>query len=169
LSLGNNTKNFFTIPYVKTISESFQPITKKYGFDISYTIPNTLSRFIKRSKDRIDLFEISNCIYKINCLNCNATYVGQTKRQLGTRLKEHRSDINKNKGLLSVVSNHRLNDDHEMDWNQTEILDIESSYNKRIVSEMIFIKRQTNALNKQSDTDLLPDSYVPIIKELPCT
>jgi len=62
-----------------------------------------------------------------------------------------------------VVSNHRLNNDHDMNWNQTEILDIESSYNKRIVSEMIFIKKQINALNKQSDTDMLSDSYLPII------
>jgi len=89
--------------------------------------------------------------------------VGQTKRQLRTRLKEHKSDINKNKGLLSVVSNQRLNNDHDMNWNQTEILDIGSSYNKRIVSEMIFIKKQINALNKQSDTDMLSDSYLPII------
>jgi len=44
-------KNFFTIPYMKSISESFRPITRKYGFDIAYTIPNTLSRYIIRGKD----------------------------------------------------------------------------------------------------------------------
>jgi len=34
-------------------------------------------------------------VYKIKCSNCDINYVGQTKRQLGTRLKEHMSDIKK--------------------------------------------------------------------------
>jgi len=98
---NNDNKNFFTIPYVKTISESFQPIAKRYGFDVAYSVPNTLNKFIKRGKDKIEKLENNDCVYKINCLNCNATYVGQTKRQLGTRIKEHRSHINKKKGSLS--------------------------------------------------------------------
>jgi len=68
------------------------------------------------------------------------SYVGQTKRQLGTRLKEHMSDIKKKNGLLSVVSNHRLEYNHDMNWSEAAILDIESSYVKRIVSEMVYIK-----------------------------
>jgi len=134
-------KNFFTISYVRSISESFQPIAKKFDFDVAYSVPNTLNKLIKRGKDKIDVLENNDFVYKINCLNCNATYVRQTKKQLGTRLQEHKSDINKKNGLLSVVSDHRLENNHDMNWSKTKILDIESSYNKRIVSEkMIFIK-----------------------------
>jgi len=90
-------------------------------------------------------------------------YVGQTKRRLETRLKEHMSDIKKKNSMLSVVSNHRLDCNHEMNWSGVTILDKESSYVKRIVSEMVHIKRQSNGLNKRSDTDLLLDAYLPII------
>jgi len=79
------------------------------------------------------------------------------------RLKEHKADIKKKNGMLSVVSNYRLDCNHEMNWNDVAILDKESSYVKRIVSEMVHIKRQSNVLNKQSDMDLLPDAYLPII------
>lgn len=89
--------------------------------------------------------------------------MGQTKRQLGTRLKEHRSDINKRSGSPSVVSSHRINLDHDFDWNNVEILDRESSYSKRLISEMIHIKKQPNGLNKQQDTESFPDSYIPIL------
>jgi len=54
-----------------------------------------------------------------------------------------------------------------MNWDEATILDMESSYIKRTVSEMVYIKRQGNGLNKQSDMDLLPDVYLPIIEILP--
>jgi len=67
---------------------------------------------------------------------------------------------------LSVVSKHRVDNNHEMDWSGVTILDRESSYVKRIISEMVYIKRQCICLNKQSDTDLLSDAYLPIIDTL---
>jgi len=103
----------------------------------------------------------SEIVYKINCLNCNCSYVEQTKRQFKTRLKEHKKN-----GDLSVVSNHRIEHNHDMNWDEATILDRES-YIKKTVSEMIYIKRQCNSLNKQSDTDLLPEVYHPIIESLP--
>jgi len=161
-------KNFFTIPYVKSISESFLPITRKYGFDTAYSVLNKLNKIIKRGKDKIDPMSKNDVVYKISCSNCDMSYVGQTKRQLCTRIKEHMSDIKKKNGL-SVVSNHRLEYNHDMNWSEIAILDVETSYCKRIISEMVYIKRQRNSLNKQSDTDLLPDVYLPIIDVLSST
>jgi len=103
-------------------------------------------------------------VYKIKCNDCEATYIGQTKRQLGTRINEHIKDINKKSGSLSVISDHRLDNDHEMNWRGVEIVDTEPSYGKRLISEMIYIKKQSHGLNKQSDTELLSD--LPIIELL---
>jgi len=165
--LETTQKNFFTIPYLKSISESFLPVIKKHGYEIAFSVPNTLNKFIKRGKDTIDRMSQNDCVYRIDCLDCDMSYVGQTKRRLCTRINEHLTDINKKNGLLSVVSNHRLKYDHEMNWSEIAILDKEPSFTKRIVSEMVHIKRQKSALNKQSDTDLLPDAYLPIIDSLP--
>jgi len=77
----NKSRNFFTIPYVRSISESFLPITKKYGFDIAYSVSNTLNRFIKRGKDKIDPTSKNDVVYKISCSNCDMSYVEQTKRR----------------------------------------------------------------------------------------
>jgi len=56
-------------------------------------------------------------VYKINCLECEVFYIGQTKRLLKTRIKEHTTDINKKNGSLSVISNHRL--EHKHEFNKT--------------------------------------------------
>jgi len=67
-------------------------LTKKFGYDIAYSVPNTLNKFIKRSKDRIEPAMQNDVVYKIDCKDCNSSYVGQTKRKLKTRLKEHKLD-----------------------------------------------------------------------------
>ena len=85
------------------------------------------------------------------CDDCDASYVAQTKRKLSTRLREYISDINKKTSSPSVISDHRVNFNHNFRWNDGKILDSESSYNKRLIFEMIQIKR--NGLNKQNDTE----------------
>lgn len=86
-----------------------------------------------------------NVVYKIHCRDCDATYVGQTKRatQLITKIKEHKSNIKAHSDLLSEVSNHRLSG-HEFNWDDIFILDKECTYRKRLISEMLHICSQEN-------------------------
>jgi len=62
-----------------------------------------------------------------------------------------------------VITEHRLDENHEFDWDNPEILDKERYYYKRLISEMINIKSQRNALNMQSDTELLQQAYIEIL------
>ncbi|KYN18105.1 hypothetical protein ALC57_09615 [Trachymyrmex cornetzi] len=105
-------KKYFTIPYLNNISEKFQSISQKFDFNIAYKPMNCLNKFIKTGKDKIKKYNHSNMVYKINCLDCNESYVGQTKRKLNT---EHKNDIKKCSSSLSVISQHRQNYNHKMD------------------------------------------------------
>jgi len=44
-----------------------------------------------------------------------------------------------------------------------EILDTETNYFKRSVSEMLYIKQQYNGINAQKDIELLDNSYHDIL------
>jgi len=92
--------------------------------------------------------------------------VGQSKRQLGTRLKEHKNNLKLDQSKHSVISEHIIKYNHSFDWDNTKIMDHESIYYKRIISEMIHIKEQKYSLNLNSDTELLDESYFDILKEL---
>ena len=69
-------------------------------------------------------------VYRISCEDCDVSYVGQTKRQLKTRLHEHVSDINIISKSPLVISNHRIEENHNFKWDKVDILDIEPLYNK---------------------------------------
>ena len=64
-----------------------------------------------------------------------------------------------------MASRHHLNEMHELDWDNIRILNTEQSLIKRRISEMIYIKNQISSINKQSDTEGLPDVYLPFLKK----
>jgi len=63
----------------------------------------------------------------------------------------------------SVITEHRLKFSHDFDWEKVEILDEEVYLYKRLISEMIYIKKQQKGLNLQKDTELLDPIYSDII------
>jgi len=94
-------------------------------------------------------------VYKICCKDCDAFYVGQIKRHLKTRLKEHVKNTEMYPSKHSVIAEHIHKFNHEFDWDNTQILDFETNYNKRLISEMIYIKEQKKSINLQTDTEML--------------
>lgn len=92
----------------------------------------------------------------MSCGDCDATYVGQSKRQLTTRVDEHRNSVRRGASNSVIADCIRFN--HNFEWDDVKIVDTEKEYKKRLISEMISIKRQSKGINIQSDTDSLPTS-----------
>jgi len=82
---------------------------------IDFRCINKLSQFIKVHKDQDHTLSKNNLVYKISCNNCDASYVEQTKRQLRTRLKEHKNNLKQDKSKHSIISEHITKYDHSFD------------------------------------------------------
>lgn len=158
--------SYFTIPYVPLISEQFKRITKDLNVKLSYRSLNKMNSFIKVHKDSCPLSSRQNVVYRINCKDCDASYVGQTKRQLNTRISEHKNHIRRGMSGHSVITDHRISSNHDFDWDNVSVLDNEPWLRKRLISEILHIKRQKNGLNLQTDTEGLPDMYIPVLEKL---
>lgn len=102
-------------------------------------------------------------MYRIDCQDCNATYIGQTKRYLNTRIKEHINNIKLHPSNHSVISKHRTDFVHDFGWTTPSILHNEKHRKKREIAEMFFIKNHDNAINLQRDTENLNPIYNNII------
>jgi len=159
-------KRYFVIPYLCGISETIASLFNKSDYTIGFRCLNKLDRTIRVQKDYTEHSQKNNIVYKINCRNCEASYVGQTKRQLKTRVKEHCNNIKLDQSKHSVITEHRLNFDHDFDWENIKILDTESNYNKRLISEMLHIKEQKKGINSQKDTEFLDESYYYVLNDL---
>ena len=54
------------------------------------------------------------------------------------------------------------NNNHKFDWEGTLILDKETHYKKRLLSEMLYINSFNNTINKLADTKKLNHIYKSI-------
>ncbi|KYQ46149.1 Histone-lysine N-methyltransferase SETMAR [Trachymyrmex zeteki] len=157
--------SWFTVPFVRGISEKFGRLNSGQ-MRVSFYSINKLREFIRVHKDPLPRDKKSNVVYKIFCKSCDASYVGQTCRQLKSRIMEHRNHIRWNTSIRNVITEHRLQEGYDFDWDNVIILDEEPHYRKRLISEMIFVRRQTHGLNLQMDMEGLLKAYLPIIDKL---
>jgi len=145
-----NNKKIIVIPYINKMSELVAIAINKSQYTIDYRVLNHLGGWhIRAHKDTNNLFTNNNVVYKISCKDCDASYVGQTKRQLKTRVKEHSNNLKSLSSNPLVITEHILRHLHSFDWENVKILDTESNYYKRSVSEILHIKEQLNGLNTQ--------------------
>jgi len=159
-------RKMIVFPYIKNISERINSAINKKEYMIGYRILNKLTGFIKRHKDKNCSDNNSNAVYKIFCNNCNASYVGQTKRKIVTRINEHIKNVGFDESKHSVITKHILELNHSFDWKNVKIMDLESHYYKRLISEMLFIKIQDNGLNSVEDIECLDSSYFNILRTI---
>jgi len=62
----------------------------------------------------------SHVVYKISCKSCDASYID---RQLKSRITEYKNYIRWNTSTHNVITEHRLQEDHDFDWDNITILD----------------------------------------------
>ena len=74
-------------------------------------------------------------MYQISCRDCNAVYVGETGRSVRTRKREHADAVKTFNTKKSALSQHVMNFDHRIDWDNVKIVKSESHAYRRRVAE----------------------------------
>jgi len=101
-SSSNNKRRVIILPCVNSISKFRAANIDKTKATIGFRCLNKLSQFVKVHKDKNPLLSKNNVIYKIFCNDCKASYVGQTKRQLKTRVKKNKSNIKQDRSRSTL-------------------------------------------------------------------
>ena len=79
-----------TIPYIRGTSETIARILQPYNIRVAHKPITTLRRLLTNVKDKDKPQDRQRAVYKIKCCDCQASYIGETGRNLSTRLTEHK-------------------------------------------------------------------------------
>ena len=86
---------------------------------------HTIGRILPSPKDPLTLEEKSCLVYQVPCFDCDFVYIGQTKRDLKSRLAEHKLAIRNQEPEKSALCEHSIQFDHLIDWNNSKVLKTE--------------------------------------------
>ena len=103
-----------------------------------------------KAKDPVPQENRTGVIYKISC-DCGEHYIGETKRTLDTRVKEHLTACKYVRFKRSAVAEHAWQDGHRIDWEGVKMLDVASNYEERLVKEAVYIHLSTPGVRMNRD------------------
>ena len=113
----NLEKPLVMIPYVSGLSEDIRRICRCYGiiFKSGINIRSQLSKV----KDTLPLESQSGVVYEIPCSCCNMSYIGETVRRLGSRVKEHKDACSHCEIEKSALADHAWSKGHPVAWDKS--------------------------------------------------
>ena len=139
----DNNKVCIKIPYAgkKTVNLR-QKLMKIFREKANVIITTTkLKQCLPSAKSQVPKDLNANVVYKLTCSACQGSYVGQTKRYLSTRLKEHQRPP-------SSVHSHLKQCGGDI---ATEVLTKERNNFKLLIKEALFIKKLRPRLNNRNE------------------
>ena len=150
-----------TIPYIKGTSETIARILQPYNIRVAHKPITTLRQLLTNVKDQDEPNDRQGAVYKIKCCDCQATYIGETGRNLNTRLTEHKR-ATRNGDLNNNIAEHHLQTNHRIDWDSAECVIYSTDYYQRLTLESWFTNLEQTPLNRCQQ---LPAPYKRLIND----
>ena len=107
---------------------------------------NTIRRILDSAKDPIDP-KIHKGVYLIPC-SCGKVYIGETRRSMKIRFKEHSADLRLQRYQKSSLAEHSLKTSHHVYLENAKIVARVDHYGKIKVMESLDIELNPNNRNR---------------------
>ena len=165
----NTQYNHFTsISYIQDTSEKIRRVLNEAGVKVAMKPIYIIGRILPSPKNPLTFEEKCCLVYQVPCFHkdcgfhCDFVYIGQTNRDLKSRLAEHKLAIRNQEPEKSALCEHSIQFDHLIDWNNSKVLKTEAHHSKRLTSEAWFSNSHPHVMNR-SDGDSLPQVYRRLI------
>ena len=129
-----NYKTTIVVPYIPNTVDRFKKLCKRRGIQVHFKGTNTLRTTLGNPKDKDPKTNQTGVIYQYQCPNihCSSSYIGESGRSLGERVKEHFK-------APSPIHLHSATTGHPLDPNQFNIMHKEVHSQSRTIKEAMFI------------------------------
>ena len=91
--MDNQTWFDATLVYIQGVTETIKKILNSHNFKVAKIPCQTLGHIFAKPKDPVTKERRTDAFYSIPCNDCDNECIGKSKRQFGTRLKEHQKAV----------------------------------------------------------------------------
>ena len=129
--------NIMKLPYAKHLEKFKRPL-QKIETKLVFTYNNKLSHNLCSNKPKS--VATKSGVYEIPCKICNKIYVGESGRDLKTRVREHQYDIktgNENNAMFV----HLRDSNHPIDFKNARLVYPSNSIRRRHIIESALIEK----------------------------
>ena len=106
------------------------------SYDLSTRV-TALHKILPSPKDSIPTEKKQNIIYKLDCKDCDAVYIGEPKRAYQTRIGEHIPAVRKADTKPYETADHCWKFNYDFKWTENMILGYELNTTTRKIKETI--------------------------------
>ncbi|XP_023239508.1 uncharacterized protein LOC111638098 [Centruroides sculpturatus] len=141
---------YINFPYIRGLYEQISAEIEKINYKLAPSYQKMESRLLTTNQKKNQQIPIENqgVVYKIPCTCANKKhYIGETKRKVKTRLKEHIADLKYNR-INSAFYEHCTINNCNIDKDNVEILHKEKLTYNRKFKETIEIMKSKDSINK---------------------
>src|SRR3978361_810110 len=139
------------LPYIRNLTSQISKVfnEERATLKIAKKTVFKVNNLFTKLKDKTPIDLQNNVVYRIPCDNCQQIYIGQTKRNLQSRLISHKSDCNR-KILNCDLADHMVKNKHQPDYDNVKVLHKENNLSRRLILEMVEINEEVNSMNKKN-------------------
>ena len=136
--------------------------TQLYTIRVAHKLITTLRRLLANVKDKDKPEDRQGAVYKIKFCDCQATYIGETGRNLSTQLTGHKQATKKG-DVNNHIAEHHLQTKHRIDWDSATRITYSTDYYQRLTLKSWFTKLEQTPLNHSQQ---LPAPYKRLNDEI---
>ena len=134
---SNKFRTTIVVPYIPNTADKFNRLCKGSNIQVHFKGTNTLRTTLVNPKDKDHKTKQTGVIYHYQCphIQCSSSYIGESGRALGERVKEHLK-------APSPIHQHSATTGHPLDPDQFNIMHKEVHSQSRTIKEAMFIRVQ---------------------------
>lgn len=138
------------INYIAGVSKKLKREFHKADVALVETSDLQLKNLLGSAKDKIPFAQRSG-IYSIDCDYCDKIYIGQSRRAIGERFKEHLAHIKWGRPEKSAVAQHAFDENHTFREHNLKLVEVVQDRRKLDVIESITILKNAGRTMNQDN------------------
>ena len=167
-SIDQTTQKVVKIPWIPILGPKLRSALKKRNIKTVFTSGRSLKDILCKHKSALPRNSYAG-VYAVQC-GCSKTYIGESKKRVATRLKEHERDIFHGRWSNTGAAGHAAICTNNFSFEEAQTIAYESSYHRRKVREALEIRLATRTgtslVNRDEGTICTTTQWNPLLGRL---